>query len=75
MSLATDMVAFYITAEKAVLAGQSVQFGERRLTYANLEEIRAGRAEWERKVADEARSAAGDKSPVRFAVASFTESP
>lgn len=60
MSTATDMHAKYLAAEQAVLAGKTVKFGERLLGMEDLAEIRAGRQEWERKVASEA---AGAKAP------------
>ena len=53
MSTATEMRDAYLAAELAVLAGQSYRLGERQLTLANLPEIQAGRAEWERRVAAE----------------------
>lgn len=59
MSQATDMLAAYIAAETAVLQGQQVRFGERFLGHADLAEIRAGRAEWQRKVNAEQASASG----------------
>lgn len=68
MSTATEMRDAYLAAELAVLAGQSYRLGERQLTLANLPEIQAGRAEWERRVAAEAASARGDCG---FAVADF----
>ena len=53
MSTATDMLSAYQDAEKKILLGQSVRFGERQLTRADLAEVRAGRREWEAKVAAE----------------------
>lgn len=73
MSTATDMLAKYIAAEQAVLEGKDVSFGDRRLSMANLNEIQAGRREWERKVSEEQASSA--KVPriggLRISVASF----
>ncbi|UXY13858.1 hypothetical protein N8I74_11045 [Chitiniphilus purpureus] len=57
MSIATDMLDLYIQAEKDVLGGKSVEFNGRRLTLENLAEIRAGRVEWERRVAAERQPA------------------
>ena len=51
MSQATEMRDAYVAAEVAVLKGQSFRFGERQLTRADLVEIRAGRREWEARVA------------------------
>ncbi len=62
MSTATDMVALYIAAEKAVLNGQSYTIAGRSLTRANLPEIRAGRKEWELKVQSENAKAQGGSS-------------
>jgi hypothetical protein len=62
MSTATAMLQTYLDAEAAILAGQTVRFGERQLTRANLAEVQAGRREWERKVASEQRVAAGGSS-------------
>jgi len=68
MSQATDMLAAYIAAEMAVLAGQSFQFGQRQLTLADLSDIREGRAEWQQRVNAEAATTAGRAS---FALADF----
>lgn len=64
MSTASEMVAQYRAAELAVLKGQSYMIstgtGSRQLTRANLAEIRAGRREWEQRLAAEnARSQGG----------------
>ncbi|MGN6384406.1 MAG: primosomal replication protein PriB/PriC domain protein [Dyella sp.] len=59
MSQATDMLQLYIDAEAKVLAGQAVEWGDRKLTRANLAEIRAGRAEWQRAVNREKPASAG----------------
>jgi hypothetical protein len=71
MSTATTMLQTYIDAEAAILAGQTVRFGERQLTRANLAEVQAGRREWERKVASEQRVAAGGSS-LRYQTPDFT---
>jgi len=71
MSIATDMLQKYIDAEAAILAGQSVRFGERLLTRANLLEVQQGRREWERKAGAEVRiNSAG--SAVRFQTPDFS---
>lgn len=46
------MVAAYTDAEKAVVQGQSVRWGDRQLTRADLTAVREGRKEWERKLRD-----------------------
>lgn len=47
---AETMVERYIDAEMAVLDGKAIQFGGRTLTMENLNQIREGRKEWERRV-------------------------
>ena len=58
MATAAEMVQLYTDAEAKVLKGQSVSMNGRSLTYVNLQEIRAGRLEWERR-------ANAEKSPGR----------
>lgn len=53
MSTATDMLAAYLAAESAVLLGKQATIGGRSFSYENLAEIRAGRKEWEQRVAAE----------------------
>lgn len=55
MSTATDMRDKYIAAEAAILGGQAYRWGDRQLTRADLAQVQAGRREWERKAAAEAR--------------------
>lgn len=61
MTTATDMVAAYLAAETAILQGKEVRlggaFGERMLRMEDLSAVRAGRIEWERRVAAEAADA------------------
>lgn len=71
MSTATDMVALYIAAEKAVLNSQSYSIAGRALTRANLPEIRAGRKEWEAVVRSENAGSQGGSS--LYSVADFSE--
>lgn len=47
MTQAADMLNLYIQAETAVLSGQEFVLGDKRLRRADLEQIRAGRAEWQ----------------------------
>lgn len=70
MTIATDMLSRYLAAETAVLAGQRFRMGERELTRADLAEIRAGRREWQQKVAAETAASAGRGDP-RVALADF----
>lgn len=65
MSTATMMLGLYLDAEAKILAGQSVRFGERTLTRADLAEVRKGRAEWERKTITES-SGGASHSLARF---------
>lgn len=53
MTTASEMLTKYMTAESAVLEGRDVSFGNRRLSMVDLPEIRAGRKEWESRVAQE----------------------
>ena len=59
MTQATDMLDLYIQAEAAVLTGQEFRLGDRTLRYADLAEIRKGRAEWQSKVNAEQARASG----------------
>jgi len=56
---AQQILERYITAEQEVLEGRTVSFGGRTLTMVDLSEIRAGRKEWERKIASLKRAASG----------------
>jgi hypothetical protein len=58
MSTATDMLAAYLAAEAAVLKGKEATIGDRRFRLEDLGAIRAGRKEWETKVAAENGNAA-----------------
>jgi hypothetical protein len=50
MSLETEMLDLYIQAEKDVLAGKNITFRGETMGLEDLDKIRAGRMEWERKV-------------------------
>ncbi|WJN60927.1 primosomal replication protein PriB/PriC domain protein [Pseudomonas sp. SO81] len=50
LTQAQNMLQRYLTAEQEVLEGRTVSFGGRTLGMADLDEIRVGRQEWERKV-------------------------
>lgn len=62
MTTAADMLAKYLAAEAAVLTGKEIQFNGRRVSRSDLPDIRAGRKEWEAKVAAESGRAAGAPS-------------
>lgn len=62
MTPAATMLAKYITAEAAILEGKEVRFGERTLRMEDLAAVRAGRQEWEQRVAAETAQAAGRPS-------------
>ncbi|WP_341304721.1 primosomal replication protein PriB/PriC domain protein [Pseudomonas sp. TMP25] len=59
MTTSQQMLERYLEAELAVLDGRSITFGGRNLTMADLNQIRTGRMEWERRVAAETAAAAG----------------
>lgn len=63
---AAEMLALYISAEKAVLDGKTYKHADKIWTSEDLAEIRAGRREWEARVA--AESGGRRRGP---AVASF----
>lgn len=67
MTTAQQMVDRYMEAEQAVLDGRSITFGGRTLTMENLEQIRAGRMEWERRAAAASRAASGGQAGVSLA--------
>lgn len=72
MSTATDMLAAYMAAEAAILTGKTVAFQGRTLSHENLQEIRKGRQEWERRVAaEQAGAGAATIGGLGFSVASF----
>lgn len=59
---AQKMVDQYIQAEAAILSGKSVTWQGRTVSMENLTEIRAGRKEWEARVAALATAAAAGGS-------------
>ena len=59
MSIASDLLALYVDAEKKILLGQSVALGDRTLTLANLADVRREREKLERRVAAETAAAGG----------------
>lgn len=65
MSTPQEMLAHYTAAEVAVLGGQRFRIGDRDVTMADIEQIRAGRREWQLRVDNEGRR----RAP--FAVADF----
>jgi hypothetical protein len=71
VSTATEMRDLYIAAEKAVLLGQRVRFGERDLTRADLVEIRNGRREWEARVVAETNASRSGGADTRYSLADF----
>mgnify|MGYP001578897044 CR=1 FL=1 len=66
---ASEMVAFYVEAEQKVLSGLEVRMGDRMLKRADLAEIRAGRREWESKLAAQVSASRGSSG---FRAASFS---
>lgn len=73
MNTSATMVSEYMKAELAVLAGKTISFQGRSMGMENLEKIRAGRREWEARVAQESRVASCLPSigGMSFSVASF----
>lgn len=55
---AAAMLAAYQAAEIALLKGKETAIGDRRLRFEDLPAVRAGRIEWERRVATEAAAVA-----------------
>lgn len=50
LSHAMEMLAKYMAAEAAVLKGQSYSIDDISVTRADLDKVRAGRIEWEKRV-------------------------
>ena len=65
------MLAAYLQAETDVLLGKEARLGDRVFRSEDLAEIRAGRQEWERRVAAERDRACGVQTlgGLRFSVA------
>jgi hypothetical protein len=67
------MMQRYLDAERALLEGKEVSFGERRLRMEDLAEIRAGRQEWEARVRAESGAGGGQVFGGRgYSLANFT---
>lgn len=61
MTTATDMLASYLQAEADLLLGKETQLADgRRLKFEDLDKVRAGRAEWERRVRAESSASSGE---------------
>lgn len=56
---AQSMIDCYVEAEKAVLFGKETQFNGRKAVMTDLPAIRAGRAEWEQRLANQQRAQRG----------------
>lgn len=73
----TEMRDKYLTAEMALLEGKEVRFGTRMLKMEDLNMIRDGRKEWERRVA--AESAITNRAPtiggLEMKVVNFNPAP
>jgi len=59
LSQAEAKLTLYLAAEDAVLTGQSYEISGRRLTRANLAEIRAGTDHWQSRVVTLSNQASG----------------
>ncbi|WP_226649342.1 primosomal replication protein PriB/PriC domain protein [Microbulbifer variabilis] len=64
---AQEMVDLYIEAEIDVLAGKTTVINGRQFTAENLQDIRAGRQEWERRAFQEKLKAAGKRRGPAYA--------
>lgn len=71
MSTATDMIAAYLAAEKAILEGKDVSFQGRRVSMEDLDAIRKGRQEWEMRARAEQQPASRRGGLSGYAAASF----
>lgn len=71
MSTAKEMLAAYMAAELAILSGKTVMFQGRTIGYENLQEIRRGRQEWERRVAQQEGAAQPRIGGLGYSVATF----
>lgn len=67
LTQARRMLQRYMEAEEAVLDGQTINFGGRSMTMADLAKIRSGRQEWERKVKALEGAAVGGGSSYKLA--------
>lgn len=71
---AAQMRDKYLEAETGLLEGKEVRLGDRLLRMEDLEQIRAGRKEWEQRAANE--SASVTRAPkiggLAYAVANFS---
>lgn len=56
---AQDMLNTYLTAELAILDGKTISFQGRTMGMEDLDKIRAGRQEWEQRVARQGRVTGG----------------
>lgn len=56
MTEAQEMLNFYIQAEKDVLQGKTVTHRGETMGMEDLDKIRAGRKEWERRVNNNGKS-------------------
>lgn len=68
MSFATDTLALAQAAYQKALAGQTVQFGERRFSPHQIDLLRKEVQYWETRVAEENAASSGNarRAPMRF---------
>lgn len=73
MTTSAQMLAKYLDAELAILAGKTISFQGRSMGMEDLAEIRRGRQEWEGRVAQENRGASRSPSinGMSYSVARF----
>lgn len=62
------MIDRYLEAELAVLEGKEITFNGRKQVMADLPQIRAGRLEWERRLASQKTALSGGRPGYSLAV-------
>lgn len=62
------MIDRYLEAELAVLEGKEIIFNGRKQVMADLPQIRAGRLEWERRLASQQTALSGGRPGYSLAV-------
>lgn len=67
LAIAEQRLTDYLSAESKVLSGQSYEISGRRLTRADLSEIRAGIEIWDNRVKQFTEKAAGRSRTVNLA--------
>ncbi len=71
MSTNSELLELYVEAEKKILRGQAVRFGDRTLTRADLDIVRKERTRLQR-VVDQETTASNGNGRSRFSQATFS---